>query len=633
MQYYLKGVVFIATPSTTNNNTLMNLSRLCITALFPALLCCTALPIWSETSPPVVNRMELAKNGQSEFAILLPRQADHIMTSAAHELADYMKESTGATLPVIREEDRNTHSGKWFLLEQKVDDPKVPLEPQGFLISTEGNDTVIIRSRSSHGVLYGVYAFLEKGLGCRWFAPDETKVPKHPVLTMPDICGSEAPFFGYRDIYARDVFNDRLWAQRIRINPGCPPNSNGPGTHLFNYLPGYSVHTFNKLVPPDKYFKEHPEYYGLGADGKRNPQLLCLSNPAVFETALQTLNKDLEQYPKDKWIISISQNDCGGWCQCDECRRIIDQEEGGIPTGLLMRFLNSFDEALKGRDIIIHSLAYADSDIPPTKTRPNKDVIIQLCPIGICYGHAPGQCEHKANTEFNSNLKGWSAIHRNLWIWSYHINFAHILQPFPNIHTLGVYVRQFADNHVTGVFAQCDAMSPSASLSKLKHYILAKLLWNPYQDENMLIREFVNNYYKSAAPVIMEYLELLKNTISARTDIHTWLYEDHRAAHLNPEFTLQAEQIFAKGLAGIKPDTADYKRLKTEQLSISYLVLSQWKDGMLQKPAEEILTLLNDFEAGSEQFHIHGLTEHDWDKRLKKEWAQSIRDKAASQKK
>lgn len=84
-----------------------------------------------------------------------------------------------------------------------------------------------------------------------------------------------------------------------------------PFNHPFNYLPGYSVHTFNKLVPPDVYFKEHPEYYSLD-NGQRNPNLLCLSNLAVFETALAPLRNNLAAAPEGKWIVSISQNDCGG---------------------------------------------------------------------------------------------------------------------------------------------------------------------------------------------------------------------------------------------------------------------------------------------------------------------------------
>lgn len=40
-------------------------------------------------------------------------------------------------------------------------------------------------------------------------------------------------------------------------------------------------------------------------------------------------------------------------------------------------------------------------------------------------------------------------------------------------------MRLFTDNHVTDVFAQSDALNPSSSLSRLRHYVLTKLLRNP----------------------------------------------------------------------------------------------------------------------------------------------------------
>lgn len=598
--------------------------------LFPLLafaLMFQAGPLLSAEKP--ASLPELARNGSTEYSILLPEKTGRVMDTAARELAGFLRQSTGATFPVIRDAARAPHPDKLIRLELSDKDPSVPQNRFGFLIAADGKNGIAIRSRSPHGVLYGVYSFLEKAAGCRWFAPDETLVPRHEVLNMPRIYGADEPTFSYRDIYAYDVFHDRRWAQRLRLNGGCCDWPDQPEDHPYNYLPGYSVHTFNKLVPPDVYFKEHPEYYGL-ENGKRNPDLLCLSNPAVFETALATLRRELDAHKGGNWIVSISQNDRGGWCQCAECRRIIEQEENGVPTGLLMRFINRFDDALKGSGVTFHTLAYHDTDTPPARTRPNEGVVIQLCPIGVCYGHHQKDCTHKANLELDRNLAQWAAIHRNLWIWSYHVNFAHCLQPFPNIHTLGSYMRLFADNHTTGVFAQSDAANPSASLSRLRHYVMARLLWNPRQDESLLIREFVQNYYKEGAPAIMEYLDLLKNTVDSHRDRHTWIYEGPASPHLTPEFTRKAEHIFNTALASVKPGTPAYTRLKTEQLSITYMILEHWNMGKMERTPEEILALLKDFETECAHSHILGLTEHDWDGHTRKEWIQSLRNKAAA---
>lgn len=212
----------------------------------------------------------------------------------------------------------------------------------------------------------------------------------------------------------------------------------------------------------------------------------------------------------------------------------------------------------------------------------------------------------------------------------HHVNFAHCLQPFPNIHTLGNYMRLFADNHTTGVFAQSDAANPSASLSRLRHYVMARLLWNPRQDESLLIREFVQNYYKEGTPAIMEYLDLLKNTVDSHRDRHTWIYEGPISPRLTPEFTRKAEQIFNTALASVQPGTPAYTRLKTEQLSITYMVLEQWNMGRMERTPENILALLKDFETECAHSQILGLSEHDWDGHTRKEWIQSQRNKATA---
>ena len=50
---------------------------------------------------------------------------------------------------------------------------------------------------------------------------------------------------------------------------------------------GSVVHTYEVLVPPEKYGKTNPEYYSL-IDGKRNPVTqLCLSNPDVLTLVVQ----------------------------------------------------------------------------------------------------------------------------------------------------------------------------------------------------------------------------------------------------------------------------------------------------------------------------------------------------------
>lgn len=196
---------------------------------------------------------------------------------------------------------------------------------------------------------------------------------------------------------------------------------------------------------------------------------------------------------------------------------------------------------------------------------------------------------------------------------------------------LSSYMRLFADHHVTGIFAQSNSINPSVSLSCLRHYLLARLPWNPQQDKNALVREFVQNYYKEGTAAVMEYLELLKNTIASRNDLHTWIYESPDSIHLSVEFVRQAEQVFNKALASLPEGGTAWKRLKMGQLSISYIILEQWRNGRIQRSPQSILALLDDAEKGCAHSRIKGLTEHDWEEKVKKEWFRAMREKATGQ--
>lgn len=570
----------------------------------------------------------LASGGETRWNIAVPAGSHRLLHTAAEELALHLNKATGAQFPIV-ETKAGRRGERSIYLDCTPEDSRLPASLQGFGV-TVSKEGISIVGRTPHAVLYGAYEFLERETGIRWFAPEETLIPHHETLKVRCTRYTGSPVFAYRELYAKDVFADRRWALRQRINGGCASWPDHHDDHLYNYLPGYSVHTFGRLVPPEEHFESHPEYYGL-TKGTRNKNLLCLSNPEVFDVALARLRKDLATFPDRPVIVSISQNDCGGWCECPRCRHIIEQEENGVPTGLLIRFINRFDEALKGENVHVHTLAYHDTDAPPSVTRPNPGVIIQLCPIGICYAHAPGECRHAANLQFSKNLRGWAKIHENLWIWSYHVNFFHVLQPFPNMYTLGAYFRYFADHHATGVFAQGDAMNPSASLSKLRNYVIARILWNPYQKGEPLMNEFLLGYYREAAPAMKKYLELLQNTIDKKPQYATWIYEGPLSPHFTIEFVLAAEKIFDEAAATLPPGSLAAERLETERLSSYYMVLEFWKAGRIQRKAERVLALIDRLEAGCNRAGVRGLTEHDWKSEIKEEWLRDMRERARRQ--
>jgi hypothetical protein len=187
-------------------------------------------------------------------------------------------------------------------------------------------------------------------------------------------------------------------------------------------------------VPPDKYFEAHPEWYSM-IDGKRthkNAQL-CLSNNELRNFVVERVKQWIKESPGVS-IISVSQNDWHGNCQCPECKKIDERE--GSPSGSLLEFVNFIAEKieLEFPNVAIDTLAYQYTRKPPKTVKPRKNVIVRLCSIE-CNFREP--LTHESNAKFADDILGWSKICNRLYIWDYTTDFAHYVQPHPNWFALG----------------------------------------------------------------------------------------------------------------------------------------------------------------------------------------------------
>ena len=303
----------------------------------------------------------------------------------------------------------------------------------------------------------------------------------------------------YYDSFPRDI------ATRQRLNgpySQCDAEVGGK-IQIYPY-----VHSFCKLVPPDRYFAEHPEYFSLVKGVRTSATVhgqLCLTNPDVLRIAKEQVLKWMEENP-DVPIFDVSQNDGEGACECERCAAVVKEE--GSQHGPIIRFVNAVaDEvAKKHPDKWIETLSYAYSTKPPAITKPRKNVIIRLCHAG-CYFHGFEQCGLGANLA--PNLEEWSKRTENIFIWHYATNFAHYIAPCQNLNGLARDIRYYASHNVRGLMVQCDYESPGGDLAELRQYLAAQLMWDPSLDPGAIRREFCRGYYGAAAGDVLAYLTLL----------------------------------------------------------------------------------------------------------------------------
>ena len=529
------------------------------------------LAVVAVTASAYAQDITLVKDGKSEYTIVLSKEASLSEKHAAGELQDFLRQISGAELPIVTEGARlpnkmivigDGEARKALGVHIGFDQ----LGDEGFAIRSAGPNIVIAGGRL-RGTLYGVYTFLER-LGCRWYTSKVSRIPKMRTIVLPQLDIAQKPAFEYREPFYTDAF-DADWAVRNLVNSNSARLDEKRGGKV-EY--GRFVHTFAELIPPSVYYKDHPEYFSL-VDGKRQDGYaqICMSNPDVLRIATEKVMKWIEEKPTAK-IFSVSQNDCYLNCQCDKCKAI-DEEEGS-PSGLLLRFVNAIAEEVEKKypDKLIDTLAYQWTEKPPRITKPRANVRVRLCPIFACEFHDYTKCEQNAG--FVENLRNWAKITNNLYIWHYNTDFPHYLIPFPDLDQIATSIRLYKRTGVKGIFMEGN-YSPGGGgfMDELKAYYIAKLLWNPWIDEKAVKEDFLNGYFGKAGKPIGEWLDMLHEKVR-KENIHGNIWIGVDGAHLSPEIMQAGERLFdeAERLA----DNQDVlERVKHARLSLEYVKVAR----------------------------------------------------------
>ena len=516
----------------------------------------------------------LVEDGRSDYVICLPDEATPVERTAAAELQEHLAKVTGATLPIrsekeIGKDEKLIVVGRAHRLQQIAPDLDLQqLGYDGIVVKTCGSN-LILAGHATRGTLYAVYTFLEDVVGCRWWTATESFLPEKRTLTIPPQDLVYAPKLQSREAFYRDAF-DPVFAARSKLNGHHHRISADYGGH--RPFCGF-VHTFYPLLPPEKYFDVHPEWYSE-INGQRTTEhaQLCLTNDAMRRELTNNALARLRKQP-DAQFISISQNDWYGRCQCENCRRVEELESS--PAGPLLRLVNAVAEDLEKEfpDVLVETLAYQYTRQPPSQTRPRENVVIRLCSIECSFVQPLGSGPQ--NEPFRNDIEGWSKIAERLYVWDYVTNFSNYILPHPNMRVLGPNLRFFVDHHVIGLFEQGDAGSSVGDFVRLRAWLLSHLMWNPDLDERELIREFLQGYYGPAAPHLTEYLELMHDA-AERSGVYLRCFMNDTSAWLTLEDLNAATRCFARAAQAVANDPVLARRVRRERMALDHVWLNRY---------------------------------------------------------
>ncbi len=512
----------------------------------------------------------LADQGLAKVVIVVQPGATEAETFAALELRHYLADITQAEFEIRTMS--HAPAGPAIIVgpgaAAAVEFPEVPLSEFGeeeVGIVRKGNRLLLAGGRP-RGTLYAVYRFLQDTGGVRWWTPWATDVPRTAKLAVPALNIRMKPAFEARDPFWYPAF-DELWAARNGSNSQSARLTDRTGGKL--QYKGF-VHTFFALVPPDPNFADHPEWFSL-VDGKRQATQLCTTNPELRAFLVRRVREWLKEAP-DARIVSISQNDgVAGPCQCPDCHAI-DGPQGGY-AGTMIALLNFIASELGPEfpAVAFDTLAYTYTRQPPRTIRPLPNVIVRLCSIE-CNFREP--LDHPSNADFTRDLVAWNTLCDRLYVWDYTTNFHHYQMPHPNYFVLGANIRFLHRHGVRGLFEQGNYQSHGGEMAELRAWLLAQLMWNPDQDDQKLIDEFLAGYYGKAAGPIREYLELM-HAESAGYNLTCYARPD--APHLKFSPLSQAERLWSQAEDAVRDDADKLWRVRQGRLAVWYTWLVRWE--------------------------------------------------------
>jgi len=452
--------------------------------------------------------LSLVQDGRTEYVVVVASNAIPSERYAAAELAKYVEQMTGARLAVVKD-DTPPQAREIVLGAANARLSWLGIRPpadrwgyDGFWVKTAGR-RLILAGDPPRGTLYAVYEFLE-AQGVRFFAPDVTRIPRQASLTCGAVDRVHTPAFEGRGQMLYTVQqSDNDWAVRLRYN--SPWFGQWTTERGGNIRYGFGPHSFFSIIPPEKYFKEHPEWFSE-IQGQRLPQQLCLTNPDLLAESVRVLLERMRAAPAVRhW--DVSQVDNLGFCQCRNCAAVATAE--GSQAGPIIRFVNAVAAQIE-REFprnVISTFAYHYGENPPRTLQARANVAVRICTDKDILRPLASDSPIARQRAMAARLEGWRAHASNLFIWDYDTNFADYLDIFPSYAMYRQHLQFYRDNRVTMVDVQGAYSTPWGDLCYLRGYLLGKLLWNPDGDDRALIREYVDEVYAPHGQAVQDYLD------------------------------------------------------------------------------------------------------------------------------
>ena len=484
--------------------------------------------------------------------VVIPRRAPGVVVFAADEATNFLSRVFGVAVPIRNKPDPNRVSivlgtNAWSAAAGVDLDG---LFPDGYVMKTAGRALYIAgeddparrypncgRVFFRRGTANGVYAFLEKWAGCRFYFADELGeiVPRKESIVLPKLDVRDAPAMEDRkyayhsagewfDADAPDA-KRRKWLNILRLRLGG-------GTLI-------TCHGLSKMYYVRRFRETHPEYFCLLKDGRRHmvelgeaekksqTGKLCFTS-GIREEIYQDLkaylsgqppqSRGLDTWGKSMWdgkYVGVQPAD-GYWpCQCEKCQAAYRKDDPSYATELIWGLTKELSERLAKdgfTDVILMQSAYS-----AWKRVPDFDLPANIS-MDVANRGPWGTKTDEGLEKDLALLRDWSKkLGHSVLNWTYPGKYGNANTPrnedVPQVtpHAYAKYYKAAAP-YISGRNAGTYAETSTDRwlYDMLNVYVFSRVTWDPSADADEILDEHYRLMYGAAAPQMKAFFETLE---------------------------------------------------------------------------------------------------------------------------
>ena len=505
----------------------------------------------------------VVRNGIGQCSIETPVNADNVTKKAADELQLWVREITGAELPITTSAPAGR---KKIVLSLTSKDHRLTGN-DGYAVKNSGKEFRISAS-CPRGLLNGVYRILYRNTDIIWARPEAeagTFYSKNKNLVFTDRNGYDIPVFVQR----RWITASKRPADQVRIGQWLIRNgSNYFIERHYTEVPKYGTireyggghNLTNGFIKESIYFKSHPEYYAMVDGVRRAPSSfprnegtqLCYTNKNMTEEFKKCLDRLISDHPEYS-IFRVMQEDNYHLCTCPECMKPIRLPDGTLLDGSNLKeqspewkvwrctqfylWYNELARFVKqkypGKQLLCY--AYLFTEYAP-KIKIEDNVIVVFYPI---YRNSRQPITGKSNAVVLKNLNDWLKQTKQI-VWS---EYYGLNQEYPRpidrmVYNDLVYLHKQGLNKM-GSYCLPDADEESVSpgvypfyktranriwdLSGPYFWSSIQAAWNPYRKVEDVRKEYyVRVFGKKAAPEVEAFYHEFEKAWNKGTRHSVW---------------------------------------------------------------------------------------------------------------